>query len=257
MNKYKVWHIDAYSGWYDYDNHNDCNIHTDIVMDACFTANQVSSMFASQLGGRTVVIAKCECIGQGECEVPSSTEKEMEEMGKFLSYILRHSKKEFADGLINEKGWMDVDILVDKYGFTHKLLEELVSTNEKQRYEFNSDHRQIRARQGHSIPVDVELKETVPPDVLYHGTAWKYMSSIKQRGLLKKTRLYVHLSADEETAKKVGARHGEPVVIHIDAKKMYEDGIKFYLSNNGVWLTDHVNPKYFIGIESVNTVYEE
>ena len=79
MNKYKVWHIDAYSGWYDYDNQNDCNIHTDIVMDACFTANQVSSMFASQLGGRTVVIAKCECIGQGECEVPSSTEKEMED----------------------------------------------------------------------------------------------------------------------------------------------------------------------------------
>lgn len=245
MNKYKVWHIDAYSGWYDYDNQNDCNIHTDIVMDACFTANQVSSMFASQLGGRTVVIAKCECIGQGECEVPSSTEKEMEEMGKFLSYILRHGKKEYAAGYINEKGWMKVDTLVDKYGFTHKLLEELVATNNKQRYEFDQSHKNIRARQGHSIPVDVDLKEATPPDVLYHGTASRYMESIKANGIDSRSRLYVHLSADPETAEKVGARHGEPVVLTIDAKKMLEDGKKFYLSNNGVWLTNYVAPQYF------------
>ena len=246
MNKYKIWHIDAYSGWSDYEGPQDCNIHKDIVMDACFTKQQVIDMYVSLLEGRSIAIAKCECISQGDANPVPLTKEDYDEKGKYLSYILRHGKKEFAKGLINEKGWMKVELLVDEYGFTNTLLEELVATNEKQRYEFNSDHSEIRARQGHSIPVDVELKETVPPDVLYHGTAVKYMGYIDEGGLKKMSRLYVHLSADEETAKKVGARHGVPVVIRIDAKKMYEDGKKFYLSNNGVWLTDYVNPKYFI-----------
>ena len=93
--------------------------------------------------------------------------------------------------------------------------------------------------------VDVELKETVPPDVLYHGTARRFLDSIENEGIHHQSRLYVHLSADKETAEKVGSRHGEPVVLTIDAKKMYEDGKKFYLSNNGVWLTSYVAPQYF------------
>lgn len=246
MNEYKIWHIDAYSGWSDYDGPQDCNIHKDIVMDASFKKQQVIDMYISTLFGRMVTVANCTCIGAGKVDIKKVSKEELEENGKLLSYILRHGKKEFAKGLINEKGWMKVETLVDEYGFTYTLLEELVSTNEKQRYEFNSDHSAIRARQGHSIPVDVELNETTPPDVLYHGTAVKYMGSIDERGLIKKERLYVHLSADEETARKVGARHGVPVVIRIDAKKMVEDGKKFYLSNNGVWLTEYVNPKYFI-----------
>ena len=243
--KYKVWHIDAYAGWYDYDGPSDCNIHKDIVMDACFKKDQVSSMFSSNLDARTVVIENCVCIGQGECEIPPITKEELEEKGKYLSYILRHGKKEFAAGIINEKGWMKVKDLVDKYGFTHKLLEELVATNDKQRYEFDDLHQKIRARQGHSIPVDVDLKETTPPDVLYHGTARRFLSSIETQGLTSQSRLYVHLSSDIETAEKVGARHGESVVLEIDAKKMLEDGKTFYLANNGVWLTGYIAPRYF------------
>ena len=243
--KYKIWHIDAYAGQYDYDGPQDCNIHKDIVMDASFTSTNVVDMFVSTQNSRQVTVAKCICIGQGELEVPKITKEELEEKGKYLSYILRHGKKEYASGLIDEKGWMRVEVLVNEYGFTNALLEELVSTNEKQRYEFDQFHKKIRARQGHSIPVDVELKETVPPDVLYHGTARRFLDSIENEGIHHQSRLYVHLSADKETAEKVGSRHGEPVVLTINAKKMYEDGKKFYLSNNGVWLTGYVAPQYF------------
>ena len=102
----------------------------------------------------------------------------------------------------------------------------------------------IRARQGHSIHVDMELEETFPPDVLYHGTAKEYADSIMKQGILKGHRLYVHLSTTIEVATKVGQRHGEPVVLAIDAKQMSEDGNKFFLSRNGVWLTEFVDAKY-------------
>ena len=127
-----------------------------------------------------------------------------------------------------------------------KELEEIVETNNKKRYEFSDDKKKIRARQGHSIPVDVELKEATPPDVLYHGTAKNFVGSIWKNGIKKMSRLYVHLSGDEETARKVGKRHGYPVVIFINTKQMREDGIKFYLSNNNVWLTEFVDKKYLM-----------
>ena len=124
------------------------------------------------------------------------------------------------------------------------MLEEIVRTDNKQRYSFNEDKTKIRANQGHSIPVDVELEQKTPPDVLWHGTGEKYVSSIKAEGLIPKTRLYVHLSADPDTAIKVGSRHGKPVVYEVAAKEMQADGYVFFQSVNGVWLTKHVPVKY-------------
>ena len=113
-------------------------------------------------------------------------------------------------------------------------LEEIVSTNDKQRYEFSDDRKKIRARQGHSIHVDVELQETTPPDVLYHGTAAASVDSIMRQGILKGNRLYVHLSETVETATNVGKRHGTPAILRIDTRRMHEDGMPFYLSHNCV-----------------------
>ena len=174
-----------------------------------------------------------------------SKEKDIIRQGKHLAYLLRHDNDAFGDGRIDRHGWRMVSELL-KLGYTRPVLDEIVATNDKQRYEYSSDGRMIRARQGHSIPVDVELQEMTPPDVLYHGTATRFLSSIYKDGLLPGTRLYVHLSPDEQTAIKVGSRHGKPFVLRIDCKKMLADGCKFYLSNNGVWLTDEVKPTYFI-----------
>ena len=168
---------------------------------------------------------------------------------KFISLILRH-KPETIGISLDEHGWADVQELIagiNASGSDHldmDLLEEIVRTDEKQRYSFNDDHTRIRANQGHSIPVDVELEEKNPPDVLYHGTGEKYVSSIDEQGLVSKSRLYVHLSADIPTAKKVGSRHGKPVIYTVDCAKMAADGFKFYLSANNVWLTKAVPAGY-------------
>ena len=127
---------------------------------------------------------------------------------------------------------------------TFEAIQEVVATNEKQRFSFNEDCTKIRANQGHSVQVDVELKEMKPPDVLFHGTPSKFVQKIMDEGLKPQGRLYVHLSGDIETATKVGSRRGSPVVLTVNAAKMHEDGIKFYLSENGVWLTDHVPADY-------------
>ena len=127
-----------------------------------------------------------------------------------------------------------------------ETLEEIVRTDDKQRYSFNEDKTLIRANQGHSIYVDVELEEAVPPAVLYHGTGEKYVESIDRQGLIPKSRLYVHLSGDLETAVKVGSRHGKPVVYTVDCARMVRDGFKFYLSANHVWLTNVV-PREYLG----------
>ena len=166
--------------------------------------------------------------------------KDLVRKGKHLAFLLRHDTEYQFD----EHGWREVSDLIKNQGYTMKELEEIVETNNKKRYEFSDDKKKIRARQGHSIPVDVELKEATPPDVLYHGTATRFLDSILKQGVLKGTRLYVHLSDTIETAKKVGIRHGKPAVLFLDAKQMAADGVKFYLSNNGVWLTDYVDSKY-------------
>lgn len=163
--------------------------------------------------------------------------------GKKLSYLLRHDTSYAFD----EHGWREVSDLVANHGFTIEELREIVATNNKQRYEFSEDMTRIRARQGQSIQVDVELEEAIPPDVLYHGTAKDFVDSIMMQGILKGKRLYVHLSTTVDMATKVGERHGEPVVLTIDAKRMSEDGIRFFLSRNGVWLTEFVDAKYIVG----------
>ena len=162
--------------------------------------------------------------------------------GKRLAFLLRHDEEYEFD----EHGWREVSDLIANHGYTMELLDEIVETNNKKRYEYSEDKTKIRARQGHSINVDVELKETTPPGILYHGTAETTVPAIMKEGIKKGSRLHVHLSQTEETAVNVGKRHGKPAVLRIDAKKMSKDGIKFYLSNNGVWLTDFVSLKYII-----------
>lgn len=169
-------------------------------------------------------------------------------ISKFLALILRH-KPEKIGITLDEHGWADVDELIEKTiqsgrELDRESLEYIVRTNDKKRYAFNDDHTKIRASQGHTIPVDVELMETIPPYSLYHGTNINSLPSIMEYGLLKMKRLYVHLSCDVGTAIKVGQRHGKPVVLLVDSGRMYKDGYKFYLSANGVWLTDHVPAEY-------------
>ena len=171
----------------------------------------------------------------------------LKETSKYISLILRH-KPETIGITLDEHGWANVDELISGIAKTHEMnmniLEEIVSTDEKQRYSFNDDKTKIRANQGHSIQVDVELEEMRPPEILWHGTGEKFTGSIDEQGLIPKSRLYVHLSKDEETAFKVGTRHGKPVLYIVKAKEMFKDGYKFYLSKNGVWLTKEVPAKY-------------
>ena len=166
---------------------------------------------------------------------------------KFISLILRH-RPEVIGITLDEHGWANVDELLAGINRTRPLdmagLEEIVRTDEKQRYAFNADKTKIRANQGHSVPVDVELQAVTPPALLYHGTGEKYVPSIEARGLIPRTRLYVHLSGDYDTARKVGARHGSPRVYQINAARMASDGYVFYRSVNGVWLTKAVPPQY-------------
>ena len=147
---------------------------------------------------------------------------------RFISLILRH-KPETIGITLDEHGWANVEELIagvnKKYLIDIQILEKIVNEDNKNRYSFNEDKTMIRANQGHSIPVDVELKKLNPPDILYHGTGEKYVESIERQGLIRKNRLYVHLSNDIEIAEKVGKRHGKPVIYEIDCKKMIEDGI--------------------------------
>lgn len=174
----------------------------------------------------------------------------------FISLILRH-KPETIGITLDNHGWANVkDLITGINNSGRKIdmatLEEIVRTDNKGRYSFNENKTLIRANQGHSVPVDVELKEVAPPDALYHGTATKSLDSIKKQGIKSMSRLYVHLSADLETAIKVGDRHGNCVVLVINTKKMLEDGIKFYRSENGVWLTKHIDWQYVKEIRYIN-----
>ena len=184
---------------------------------------------------------------------------DLQNISKFISFVLRH-KPEAAGIILDEHGWANADELIkgikQKYSyFTMQELEEIVSSDNKQRYSFNDDKTLIRANQGHSIPVDVELQEVQPPEFLWHGTAEKYVHSIYDNGLIPKSRLYVHLSSDQQTAVDVGKRHGNVVLFRVDAMQMHKDGYKFYLSKNGVWLIKHVPVAYLsVGIVENNEV---
>ncbi|QDU56541.1 RNA 2'-phosphotransferase [Aeoliella mucimassa] len=179
--------------------------------------------------------------------------EQLKKISKGLSYVLRHRPDsvgiELGDG-----GWVEVDRLLAAYQehgkrLTRETLEVVVEENDKQRFEFSSDGRQIRARQGHSTEVDLGYEPQTPPEVLYHGTATRNLESIQADGLRKGRRHHVHLSTNQETMLQVGMRHGKPVLVAVDARQMAADGYLFYKTGNEVWLTEHVPPKYLGVIE--------
>ena len=167
-------------------------------------------------------------------------------ISKLLSLVLRHQPERFGVQLDRE-GWVDVDVLLAALAQAGKTvskddLEAVVATNDKQRFA-RVDNR-IRANQGHSIGIDLNLAPAEPPPTLFHGTATRHLNSILATGLERRSRQHVHLSSDRETAIKVGSRHGKPVVLEVAASDMVADGAVFYRSANGVWLTASVSPKY-------------
>lgn len=169
-------------------------------------------------------------------------------VSKFLAKFLRHAPDELGLTL-QPGGWVPVDALLaaaETHGFpiSYDELIECVETNDKRRYSFDGTGDLIRANQGHSVEVDLKLEKHQPPEVLYHGTVERFLSAILSEGLIKGKRHHVHLSADVETAKKVGARRGKPLILKVDAGGMRKDGYPFFLSTNGVWLTDSVPPVY-------------
>jgi putative RNA 2'-phosphotransferase len=175
-------------------------------------------------------------------------DRQLVKVSRFLSLVLRHQPGKIGLTL-DTQGWADVDELLaqaNQHGvaLTRPLLQEVVAQNDKQRFAFNADTTRIRANQGHSIKIDLGLEPVIPPEQLYHGTAARFLASIQQKGLLRGKRDYVHLSPDESTARKVGARHGEPIVLVVKAGQMHAAGFTFYCTANGVWLTQHVPPAY-------------
>lgn len=169
-------------------------------------------------------------------------------ISRYISFILRH-KPEAIGITLDSHGWANTAELIRGVSKTYPLdmatLEEIVANDEKRRYSFNEDKTLIRANQGHTVKVDVELEEVEPPEYLWHGTATKYASSIERSGLIAKKRLYVHLSEDKETAIKVGARHGEPVLYRVNAGEMRRDGgFRFLRSANNVYLISYVPANY-------------
>ena len=167
---------------------------------------------------------------------------------KFLSLILRHQPERIGLTL-DANGWADVEELMrlsnQKGTFlTRALLEQVVAENDKKRFAFSEDGRRIRASQGHSIEVDLALPPAEPPVLLYHGTASRFVDSIRAEGLHSASRQHVHLSLDVDTATKIGSRHGSPVILTVRAQEMFRAGHAFYLSANGVWLTEQVPAAY-------------
>lgn len=176
------------------------------------------------------------------------TNKRQITVSKFMSKYLRHEPE--ALGLTLEPGgWVAIEDLLTgaaRIGFpiTREELNQVVADSDKQRFAFDESGAKIRANQGHSTEVDLQLKEAAPPEQLFHGTVGKFLDAILAEGLKKMDRHDVHLSKDVQTATKVGERRGKPVILVIDSARMAADGFKFRLSENGVWLTDHVPPQY-------------
>lgn len=174
--------------------------------------------------------------------------KNTKQISKFLSLILRHKPEEIGVSM-DSNGWVNVDELIEKsraknVHFDFETLEEVVETNDKQRFAFNESLTEIRANQGHSLAVDVRPEATVPPAFLYHGTVDRFLDGIRQQGLQKMQRQHVHLSKDLETAIKVASRRGKPVILKIQSGEMQQDGHTFYRSANGVWLCEQVPALY-------------
>jgi putative RNA 2'-phosphotransferase len=167
---------------------------------------------------------------------------------KFLSLILRHKPEEIGLEL-DAEGWASIDQLITPANakgskITRDLVLEIVATSDKQRFAISADGTWIRANQGHSVATDFKLASSTPPDLLFHGTATRFAQSIQEKGLIAGFRQHVHLSSIETTALEVGRRRGKPLALTVNASAMNLDGLAFYLSDNGVWLTDSVPAKY-------------
>ena len=177
-------------------------------------------------------------------------DKQIIKISKFISLLLRH-KPETIGLELDECGWANIDELIELSGrngrpLNLELITQVAKTNDKKRFSISECGQFVRANQGHSIPVDLNLELQLPPAVLYHGTATRFAESIFEQGLVKRNRQHVHLSSSRDTAMSVGRRHGKPLLLVVDAKQMQLDGHRFYLSRNGVWLTDHVPNKYLL-----------
>lgn len=168
---------------------------------------------------------------------------------RFLSLVLRH-RPETIGLELDQNGWASVAELVEKvnahgsHSLTDAYLQEIVSDCDKQRFAFSEDRLRIRANQGHSVQIDLDLKRSPPPELLYHGTVERFLSSIRESGLISKERTHVHLSPNKGTATRVGQRRGEPIILEIRAQAMHAAGHSFYLSANGVWLTASIPPEF-------------
>ena len=168
---------------------------------------------------------------------------------KYIALLLRH-KPEEGNLTLDKEGYCLTDSLVKAVkkefpSFSLNDLKDIVASDEKGRYSFNENQTKIRANQGHSTnQVNITFKEVIPPNILYHGTATRFLNNIYKEGLKPMNRQYVHLSKDIETANKVGSRHGKVYILEIDCQKMVEDGYKFYISENNVYLTKSVDRKY-------------
>ncbi len=167
---------------------------------------------------------------------------------KFMSLVLRHRPDKIGLSL-DANGWARIDDLIRcselaDISLSRDLIHEVVATNDKKRFVLSDDGQRIRAAQGHSVTVDLDLPRQEPPTYLFHGTATRFVASIREKGLLHGNRHHVHLSSEEETGITVGQRHGTPVVLVIRAGAMWENGIAFFRSENGVWLTEYVAPEY-------------
>lgn len=188
-------------------------------------------------------------------------EKEIK-YSKFISLILRH-KPEIIGIKLDEHGWADVKELLDGINYIGRKIDfddlvYIVDHDNKQRYSFNEDKTKIRANQGHSVKVDVELEEVKPPKVLYHGTSERFVDSIIDSGIKKMNRLYVHLSKSKSIAENIGSRHGgETYIFAVNCEEMVEDGYTFYLSKNDVYLVDEVPPKYLTLLSQNSDIIKE
>ena len=180
-------------------------------------------------------------------------------ISKFLSKHLRHQPQEIGIKLALG-GWVEVEELLtacarNQFLITREELEMVVKTSDKKRFSFDDTGTLIRANQGHSVEIDLQLLPIQPPDILYHGTAEKFVDDIMKTGLHKMSRHHVHLSADITTAKMVGMRHGKPVIFQVNTGKMFIDGYVFYCADNGVWLVDSVPPEYLFQIPDFSKKY--
>ncbi|MBC9933265.1 RNA 2'-phosphotransferase [Chitinophaga qingshengii] len=175
-------------------------------------------------------------------------EKRIKNISKFLSLILRHSPETIGLQL-DSQGWASIQELMSKAAgkgqrFTVDELLIVVAENDKQRFALSEDNTRIRANQGHSVKIALDLEAVAPPEYLYHGTVGKFMPAIRKEGLLKMSRHHVHLSEKRDTAVAVGSRRGLPVILTVHSGRMFRDGMPFFCSANNVWLTDHVPVKY-------------